>query len=70
MSKILVPISMEVVGYVEVEADSLEAAFEYVSENIHTLYPTEEEWVHGSQQLCVDGPEDLTDLNNMEVGAV
>lgn len=56
MSKIKLPVSWEVSGFIEVEADSIEEAMDYFYENSDFIpLPTKSEYVDGSFALaCSD----------------
>lgn len=58
MSKIKLPVSWEVSGFVEVEADSIEKAMEYFEENVDSFsLPNDWEYVDGSFALTCTEPE-------------
>ena len=58
MGKIKLPVSWEVFGFVEVEADSIEEAMEFFEENADSFsLPNDGEYVDGSFALTCNEPE-------------
>lgn len=60
MKKVQLPVVWEMSGYVEVEADSVEAAMDYFNKNSdHISLPANAEYVCGSFGLACDDPESI-----------
>lgn len=58
MSKIKLPVSWEVSGFVEIEADSIEEAMDYFEKNLDFIkLPKDSEYVYGSFALSCTEPE-------------
>lgn len=64
MAKIKLPVSWEVCGFVEVEADSIEEAMEYFERNTDNIpLPDDGEYVDGSFALTCNEPEVIAIYN-------
>ena len=64
MSKINLPVTWEMSGFVEIEADTIEKAIEYFEENIDSIeLPESVEYVDGSFRLTMTKPEDIALYN-------
>ena len=65
MKKYKLPVTWEMCGTVEIEAESIEDAIAYFNENIDDIeIPTDYEYVDSSFRLTDDNPEDILLLYN------
>jgi hypothetical protein len=67
MSKFKLPVSWEMCGEVEVEAESLEAALEEFQPQAHDV-PDNGSYVHGSFQLTSNDIEDVKAMTGQNHG--